>query len=107
LFIQIILNLSVSLFRMKFGIPRALYKDRWTIKNQGIRYLSQRWSLRDLAGRGLNSIQARIFTILILYNAVKILQMKYEDQMDKLQEEMRERGELSYLLSIINPFSVI
>jgi len=92
---------------MKFGIPRALYKDRWTIKNQGIRYLSQRWSLRDLAGRGLNSIQARIFTILILYNAVKILQMKYEDQMDKLQEEMRERGELSYLLSIINPFSVI
>jgi len=23
--------------------------------------------------------------------------MKYEDQMDKLQEEMRQRGELSYL----------
>ena len=74
-----------------------LYKDRWTIENQGIRYLSQRWSLRDLAGRTLNSIQARIFTILILYNAVKILQMKYEDKMEKLQDEMRERGELSYL----------
>jgi len=74
-----------------------LYKDRWTIENQGIRYLSQRWSLRDLAGRSLNSIQARIFTILILYNAVKILQMKYEDKMDKLQDEMRKRGELSYL----------
>ena len=74
-----------------------LYKDRWTIENQEIRYLSQRWSLRDLAGRTLNSIQARIFTILILYNAVKILQMKYEDKMEKLQDEMRERGELSYL----------
>jgi len=36
------------------------YKDRWTIENQGIRYLSQRWSLRDFAGRSLNSIQARI-----------------------------------------------
>jgi len=34
-----------------------LYKDRWTIENQGIRYLSQRWNLRDLAGRSLNSIQ--------------------------------------------------
>ncbi len=74
-----------------------LYKDRWTIENQGIRYLSQRWSLRDLAGRSLNSIQARIWTILILYNAVKILQMKYENKMDKLQEEMRQRGELSFL----------
>ncbi|MCD6471821.1 transposase [Candidatus Aerophobetes bacterium] len=73
------------------------YKDRWTIENQGIRYLSQRWSLRDLTGRSLNSIQARIWTILILYNAVKILEMKYEDKMEKLQDEMRQRGELSYL----------
>ena len=32
------------------------YKDRWTIENQGIRYLSQRWSLRDFAGRSLNSL---------------------------------------------------
>jgi len=72
-----------------------LYKDRWTIENQGIRYLSQRWSLRDFAGRSLNSIQARIWTILMLYNAVKILEMKYEDKMEKLQDEMRQRGELS------------
>jgi len=43
-----------------------LYKDRWTIENQGIRYLSERWSLRDFAGRSLNSIQARIWLILIL-----------------------------------------
>jgi len=74
-----------------------LYKDRWTIENQGIRYLSQRWSLRDLAGRSLNSIQARILTVLTLYNAVKILEMKYEDKMEKLKEEMREKGERSYL----------
>ncbi len=74
-----------------------LYKDRWTIENQGIRYLSQRWSLRDFAGRSLNSIQARIWTVLTLYNAVKILEMKYEDKMEKLKEKMREKGERSYL----------
>lgn len=74
-----------------------LYKDRWTIENQGIRYLSQRWNLRDFAGRKLNSIQARIWTILVLYNAVKILEMKYEDKMEKLKEKMREKGERSYL----------
>jgi len=74
-----------------------LYKDRWTIENQGIRYLSQRWSLRDFAKRSLNSIQARILSILMLYNAVKILEMKYEGKMEKLQEKMREKGERSYL----------
>lgn len=74
-----------------------LYKDRWTIENQGIRYLSQRWSLRDFAGRKLNSIQARILTVLTLYNAVKILEMKYEGKMEKLKDEMREKGERSYL----------
>jgi len=63
------------------------YKDRWRIENQGIRYLSQRWNLRDLAGRTLNSIQARIWCILILYNAVKILEMKYEGKMEKLKDE--------------------
>jgi len=73
------------------------YKDRWTIENQGIRYLSQRWNLRDLAGRSLNSIQARIWCILILYNAVKVLEMKYEGKMEKLKDKMREKGERSYL----------
>ncbi len=72
-----------------------LYKDRWTIENQGIRYLPQRWSLRDFAGRTLNSIQARIWTVLILYNAVKILEMKYEGKMEKLQHKIeRERGKI-------------
>jgi len=33
----------------------------------------------------------------LLYNAVKILEMKYEDKMEKLQEKMREKGERSYL----------
>ncbi len=75
----------------------TLYKDRWIIENQGIRYLSQRWSIRDFAGRTLNSIQARILSVLILYNAVKILEMKYEDKMEKLKEKMSQKGERSYL----------
>jgi len=36
-------------------------------------------------------------TVLTLYNAVKILEMKYEDKMEKLKEKMREKGERSYL----------
>ncbi len=78
------------------------YKDRWTIENQGIRYLSQRWNLRDLAGRSLSSIQARIWCIFVLYNAVKILEMKYEDKMEKLKDKMREKGERSYLSYLSN-----
>ncbi len=45
----------------------------------------------------MNSIQARIFSVLMLYNAVKILEMKYEDRMEKLKEKMRGKGERSYL----------
>ncbi|GAH61680.1 unnamed protein product [marine sediment metagenome] len=33
----------------------------------------------------------------MLYNAVKILEMKYEGKMEKLKDEMREKGERSYL----------
>jgi len=33
----------------------------------------------------------------MLYNAVKILEMKYENKMERLQEKMREKGERSYL----------
>ena len=33
----------------------------------------------------------------MLYNAVKILEMKYEDKMEELQDKMREKGERSYL----------
>jgi len=33
----------------------------------------------------------------MLYNAVKILEMKYKGKMEKLKDEMREKGERSYL----------
>ncbi len=33
----------------------------------------------------------------MLYNAVKILEMKYENKMERLQEKMKEKGERSYL----------
>jgi len=56
--------------------------------------------LRDLAGRTSNSIQVRIWCVLILYNAVKILEMKYEGKMEEFQNKMREKGERSYLSSL-------
>ena len=74
-----------------------LYQDRWRIENHGIRHLSQRWHLRDVAGRSLTSIQARIFSVLMRSNAVKILEMKYEGKMEALHQKMKARGQRSYL----------
>jgi len=87
---------SLDAERDPFRIVK-LYQDRWTIENHGIRHLSQRWHLRDLAGRSLTSIQARIFSVLMLYNAVKILEMKYEGRMEALHQRMQVRGQRSYL----------
>jgi len=33
----------------------------------------------------------------MFYNAVKILEMKYEEKMEKLKDKMREKGERAYL----------
>jgi len=33
----------------------------------------------------------------MFYNAVKILEMKYEEKMEKLKDKMREKGERAHL----------
>lgn len=73
------------------------YKERWVIENEGIRELSQRFKIRDLAGKTLNSIIARLTLVLKLYNALKIFAMKFTKTWEELRETMRERAQESWL----------
>ena len=74
-----------------------LYASRWSVENQGIRDLSQRWLIRTPAGRTLNAITARICLILKLYNAMKIMEMKYGEEWRKNKEEIKAWGERSFI----------
>ena len=74
-----------------------LYASRWSIENQGIRDLSQRWLIRIPAGRTLNAITARICLILKLYNAMKIMEMKFGKQWQKNKEEIESWGQRSFI----------
>ena len=73
------------------------YKERWVIENEGIRELSQRFKIRDLSGKTLNSITARMTLVLKIYNALKIFAMKFTKTWEELRETMRERAQESWL----------
>lgn len=74
-----------------------LYGSRWTIENQGIRDLSQRWLIRIPAGRTLNAVIARICLILKLYNAMKIMEMKHGKEWQENKEAIEAMGERSFI----------
>ncbi|OGF32120.1 hypothetical protein A3H09_00295 [Candidatus Falkowbacteria bacterium RIFCSPLOWO2_12_FULL_45_13] len=74
-----------------------LYASRWSVENQGIRDLSQRWLIRIPAGRTLNAVTARICLILKLYNAMKIMEMKHGQEWQKNKEEIKAWGERSFI----------
>jgi hypothetical protein len=74
-----------------------LYGSRWTVENQGIRDLSQCWLIRVPAGRTLNAITARICLILKLYNAMKIMEMKYGKEWQENKEAIEAMGERSFI----------
>src|SRR3989339_683662 len=74
-----------------------LYGSRWTVENQGIRDLSQRWLIRIPAGRTLKAITARICLILKLYNAMKIMEMKHGKEWQKNKEEIESWGQRSFI----------
>ena len=77
-------------------IPK-LYGRRWTVENQGIRELSQKWLIRIPIGRTLNAITARICLVLKLYNAMKIMEMKEGREWQKNKEKIQEWGERSFI----------
>lgn len=74
-----------------------LYASRWSVENQGIRDLSQRWLIRTPAGRTLNAITARICLILKLYDAMKIMEMKFGQEWQSNKEEIKSWGQRSFI----------
>ena len=93
---EVIYLTDMSVRKNPLKIPKY-YKARWTIENQGIRELSQVWKVRQMPGRTLNAITARLCLVLKLYNALKILEMKYPKDTETLKKEMMRRGERSWL----------
>lgn len=73
------------------------YKERWVIENEGIRELSQRFKIRALAGKTLNSITARLTLVLKIYNALKVFAMKCAKSWEELRETMRKRVRSSWM----------
>ncbi|MBI4867879.1 MAG: transposase [Candidatus Wallbacteria bacterium] len=76
------------------------YQRRWGIENQGFRQLKQRYHLEQLPGRSLNAIEARTALVLMLYNAMSIVQMKYPDDGLRALALQRKLGEPTPLAKV-------
>lgn len=74
------------------------YGRRWTVENEGIRQLSQEWRVKTPVGRKFKAIWAQVVMLMVLYNAVKVWEMKRPKDVERLREEMKRRGRRSYLL---------
>lgn len=77
--------------------PFKQYSRRWAIENEGIRELSQKHKVRELGGRTLDAITARLSLCLMTYNALKIFRMKWERRHGEMKRVMRQRRHQSYL----------
>lgn len=76
---------------------RKYYLARWIIENQGFRELTQRWEIDILAGRKLNIIRSRIAFVLMLYTAMKLLDMKHPGRWQKEAKKLKSRGEKGWM----------
>jgi hypothetical protein len=76
------------------------YERRWGIENEGFRQLKQRYHLEQLPGRSLNAIEARTALVLMLYNAMNIVQMKYPDDGLRALALQRKLGEPTPLAKV-------
>lgn len=74
------------------GRIRRYYGRRWTIENQGFRDMTQKWALDVPAGRRFNLIHSRIAFTLMLYNADRILRMKFPGTWDEERERLKRLG---------------
>jgi hypothetical protein len=74
------------------------YGQRWAVENEGIRQLSQEWRVKTPVGRKFRAIWAQVVMLMVLYNAVKVWEMKRPKDVEELREEMKRRGRRSYLL---------
>jgi hypothetical protein len=74
------------------------YGRRWTVENEGIRQLSQEWRVKTPVGRKFRAIWAQVVMLMVLYNGVKVWEMKRPKDVEELRQEMKRRGRQSYLL---------
>lgn len=73
------------------------YECRWGIENEGFRTLKQVYHLEQLPGRSFAAIEARTALVLMLYNAMSILDMKYPEDGKEALHQRRKRGHASHL----------
>ncbi len=73
------------------------YESRWGIENEGFRTLKQSYHLEQLPGRSFAAIEARTALVLMLYNAMNILDMKYPEEGKEALLQRRKRGHASHL----------
>jgi hypothetical protein len=74
------------------GSIRVLYKQRWTVENQGFRTLTQRFGLDLRAGRRFSAICARIGFVLMLHNAMSVLRGDYPGPWQQEMKSLGDRG---------------
>lgn len=73
------------------------YECRWGIENEGFRTLKQSYHLEQLPGRSFAAIEARTALVLMLYNAMSVLDMKYPEEGKEALRQRRKRGHASHL----------
>ena len=76
------------------------YERRWGIENEGFRTLKQDYHLEQLPGRSFNAIEARTALVLMLYNAMSILDMKYPQDGNEALQQRRKRGHPSHISQV-------
>lgn len=79
-----------------YGI-RRLYLRRWVVENQGFRELTQRWKLDTLASHRFLANQARLAFVFMLYNAERLLRMKYPGPWQQERQRLSDLGETGLL----------
>jgi hypothetical protein len=76
---------------------RRLYLRRWVVENQGFRELTQRWKIDTLTSRSFAANQARLAFVFMLYNAERILRMKYPGPWQQERRRLSNLGEAGLL----------
>ena len=72
---------------------RKLYRKRWTIENQGFRAANQEWGIDNLGSRvSMDAMRADVAFRLMLYNAEKVIQMKFSGPWQQEKDNLKNLG---------------
>jgi hypothetical protein len=72
---------------------RKLYRQRWPIENQGFREVNQQWHIDHIISRvSADAVQAAMAFKVMVYNAEKILRMKYPEHWSHEKARLKQLG---------------